>query len=96
MYSSNPLPTLPLWGKFRPTVVKSCLDLSCGEFSYSGFIYSVKWDLGGAGGDARQLLGGWFVIGGSGIERLGERWGERLVDFLDGGLKNFLIGPQKP
>ena len=55
MYSSNPLPTLPLWGEIRPTVVKSCLDLSCGGIFYSGFIYSVNWGFERAGGRERCL-----------------------------------------
>ena len=60
MCNSNHLPTIPLWGEIRPTVVKSCLDLSGGGISYSGFTYLSCGAYRGAGG---ILLGGFLGNG---------------------------------
>ena len=85
IYYSNRLPTLPLSVEIRPTVVKSCLDLSCGGISYSGSHLLSRVGFKGAGGDTRELLGRWSEI--SCLGRRVEGWG--LMNFLDGGPKIF-------
>jgi len=57
MYCSNHLPTLPLWGEIRPTVVNSCLDLSYGWISFYLFYLLCLLVSGGAGEDIRELFG---------------------------------------
>ncbi len=44
------LPTLPLAGEIGPTVVETCLNLSCGGTYCSGFLLVRRVDVGELGG----------------------------------------------
>jgi len=88
MYYLNPLPTLPLWGEIRPTVVESCLDLSVGVISCSGFLLFCQVGFWGAGGGTRELFGRWSLMSLLG-QRVGGGRGEGLMIFSDVGPKFF-------
>ncbi len=56
VYYSTHLLTLPLWREIRPTVVNSCLDLSCGVNFYSGFLLLCLFVVEGRG----EMLGNYW------------------------------------
>ncbi len=56
VYYSILLPTLPLAREICPTVVETCLDLSGGGNSYSGFLSTCRVMVEGGGEKLRGLL----------------------------------------
>ena len=85
IYYSIRLPTLPLLGEIRPTVVKSCLNLSGGGNSYSGFLLICQVGFKGRG----EILGSYLGDGPRYRVLVGELGGRGAHVLLSWWFKNF-------